>query len=47
MPNGPSFSFGANFGLNANSLGQIWRFNVSYEFQQIFHRHRDRSDSQQ
>lgn len=40
IPNGPSFSFGANFGLNANSLGTIYRFNVSYEFQQVFHRHR-------
>jgi hypothetical protein len=47
IPNGPSFSFGANFGLNANSLGTIYRFNVSYEFQQVFHRHRDRSDVKQ
>jgi hypothetical protein len=47
IPNGPSLSFGANFGLNANSLPQIWRFNVSYEFQQVFrHLHRDRSDGQ-
>jgi hypothetical protein len=42
IPNGPSISFGANFGLNANSLGVIYRFNVSYEFQQVFrHLHRD------
>ena len=48
VPNGPSFSFGVNFGLNDNSLGQIYRFNVSYEFQQVLrHLHRDRSASQQ
>ncbi|HEY1732530.1 MAG TPA: hypothetical protein VGG15_12310 [Terriglobales bacterium] len=48
IPNGPSLSFGANFGLNANSLGEIYRFNISYEFQQIFGRlHRDRSDVKQ
>jgi len=41
IPNGPQITFGTNFGLNANSLGVIYRFNVSYEFQQIF-RHRDR-----
>jgi len=45
IPKGPSLSFGSNFGLNANSLGTIWRFNVSYEFQQVFsHLHRDRRD---
>ncbi len=47
IPNGPSLSFGANVGLNGNSLPQIWRFNVSYEFQQVFRQlHRDRSDGQ-
>ena len=44
IPNGPSVTFGTNFGLNANSLGVIYRFNVSYEFQQIFrHLQRDQS----
>ncbi len=48
VPNGPSFSFGVNFGLNQNSLGTIYRFNVSYEFQQVFrHLHRDGSDVKQ
>jgi hypothetical protein len=46
IPNGPTIAFSANFGLNANSLGAIYRLNVSYEFQQIFqHIHRDRSGS--
>jgi hypothetical protein len=37
-----------NFGLNDNSLGAIYRVNVSYEFQQVFrHLHRDRSDPKQ
>ncbi len=46
IPNGPSLTFGANFGLNANSLGVIYRFNVSYEFQQVLsHLHRDHSGS--
>ena len=44
VPNGPSVSFGTDFGLNGNSLGLIYRFNVSYEFQQVFrHLQRDRS----
>ena len=48
IPNGPNISFGTNFGLNANSLGVIWRFNVSYEFQQVFRRlHRERSNDPQ
>jgi len=48
IPNGPVISFGTNFGLNANSLGVIWRFNVSYEFQQAFrHLHRERSSNTQ
>ena len=43
IPNGPSITFGTDFGLNANSLGVIYRFNVSYEFQQVFRRlQRDR-----
>ena len=46
IPNGPTISFGTNFGLNANSLGVIYRFNISYEFQQIF-RHRDRKGDSQ
>jgi hypothetical protein len=48
IPSGPSISFGTNFGLNANSLGVIYRFNVSYEFQQVFrHLHRERSNTTQ
>jgi hypothetical protein len=43
-PSGVTISFGTDFGLNANSLGVIYRFNVSYEFQQVFqHLHRDSS----
>jgi len=38
IPKGPTIAFGTNFGLNANSIGVIYRFNVSYEFQQIFQR---------
>ena len=46
IPNGPSLTFGTDFGLNANSLGVIYRFNVSYEFQQAFrHLHHDQSGS--
>ena len=41
IPRGPTVSFSPNFGLNANSVGVIYRFKVSYEFQQIFsHFHR-------
>jgi hypothetical protein len=41
IPRGPTLSFAPNFGLNANSVGVIYRFKVSYEFQQIFgHFHR-------
>jgi hypothetical protein len=41
IPNGPTIGFAPNFGLNANSLGVMYRFKVSYEFQQIFsHFHR-------
>ncbi len=36
IPRGPTISFSPNFGLNANSVGVIYRFNVSYEVQQIF-----------
>ena len=36
IPKGPTVAFGANFGLNANSLSVIYRFNVSYELQQVF-----------
>jgi len=38
IPNGPSITFSPNFGLNDNSVGVIYRFTVSYEIQQIFHR---------
>jgi hypothetical protein len=40
IPHGPSISFSPSFGLNSNSMGVLFRFNVSYEFQQIFHRRR-------
>jgi hypothetical protein len=35
IPNGPSISFSPSFGLNGNSMGVLYRFNVSYEFSQI------------
>jgi hypothetical protein len=38
IPKGPTVSFEPSFGLNDNSVGVIYRFKVSYEFQQIFHR---------
>lgn len=38
IPKGPSITFGPSFGLNANSVGVLWRFQVSYEIEQIFHR---------
>jgi hypothetical protein len=41
IPRGPTIGFSPSFGLNANSVGAIFRFKVSYEFQQIFsHFHR-------
>lgn len=42
IPHGPSISFSPNFGLNDNSLDVLYRFSVSYEFEQIFHRWRKR-----
>jgi len=36
IPKGPTMSFSPNFGLNANSMNVMYRFNVSYEFSQIF-----------
>jgi len=38
VPHGPTISFSPNFGLNDNSVGTIFRFKISYEFQQIFQR---------
>ena len=35
IPRGPTVSFSPNFGLNDNSVGVIYRFNVSYEVQQV------------
>src|SRR5271167_704510 len=40
LPKGPSIGFEPGFGLNANSVGVLWRFKVSYEFEQIFSRNR-------
>jgi hypothetical protein len=36
VPHGPTLSFSPNFGLNANSVGTLYRFNVCYEIQQLF-----------
>jgi hypothetical protein len=42
IPRGPTIGFSPSFGLNDNSVGAIYRFKVSYEFQQIFRRfHRE------
>jgi len=38
VPRGPTVAFSTDFGLNENSVGVIYRFKVSYELQQIFHR---------
>jgi hypothetical protein len=43
IPKGPTITFSPNFGLNANSVGVLYRFKVSYEVQQllsIFHKNR-------
>jgi len=34
-PNGFTYRFGPEFGLNDNSAGVLWRFGVSYEIQQF------------
>jgi hypothetical protein len=34
-PNGPTFKFSPEIGLNDNSAGVLWRFGVSYEIQQF------------
>lgn len=36
IPKGPSIGFEPAFGLNANSVGVLWRFKVSYEIEQFF-----------
>jgi hypothetical protein len=38
IPRGPTISFSPNLGLNDNSLGVLYRFKVSYEAEQLFHR---------
>jgi hypothetical protein len=38
IPKGPSIGFEPAFGLNANSVGVLWRFKISYEIEQIFSR---------
>jgi hypothetical protein len=38
IPHGPTVSFSPNFGLNRNSAGVLFRFSLSYEFEQIFGR---------
>lgn len=35
LPHGTTIGFSPQFGLNHNSAGALWRFNVSYEFQQF------------
>lgn len=42
IPHGPSISFSPNFGLDDNAMGVLYRFSVSYEFEQIFHHERKR-----
>ena len=38
IPKGPTIIFSPSFGLNANSVGVLYRFKVSYEIQQLFGR---------
>jgi hypothetical protein len=38
IPKGPTVTFSPSFGLNANSVGVLYRIKVSYEIQQIFSR---------
>jgi hypothetical protein len=38
IPRGPAIMFSPQFGLNANSVGVLYRFSISYEVQQLFHR---------
>ena len=40
IPKGPTVTFEPSFGLNANSVGVLYRFKISYEVQQIFSRSR-------
>lgn len=35
LPHGPALSFSPQFGLNRNSAGVLWRFDVSYEVEQF------------
>ena len=35
IPKGPSIGFEPAFGLNANGIGVLWRFKVSYEVEQF------------
>ena len=35
IPKGPSIGFEPSFGLNANSVGVLWRYKVSYEIEQF------------
>jgi len=38
IPHGPMLMFSPNFGLNANSVGAVYRFKVSYEFEHFLRR---------
>jgi hypothetical protein len=42
IPHGPTLSFSPDFGLNANSVRVLYRFQVTYEVEQIFSRFRRR-----
>jgi hypothetical protein len=35
IPKGPAIGFEPSFGVNANSVGVLWRFKVSYEIEQF------------
>lgn len=44
VPSGPRISFSPSFGLNDNSVRVLYRFKISYEFEQVFgNLHHDRS----
>jgi hypothetical protein len=42
IPRGPTVTFSPSFGLNDNSVGVLYRFKVTYEFEQVFSHFRRR-----
>lgn len=40
IPHGPTVRASPNFGLNGNSIGFLFRFGISYEFDQFFPRYK-------